>query len=355
MMTMFDFVRKTRAPRRRVPVPNERSSQGLLSRLHPRLLTAVVILATSIGIGFFLLKERATWNGNDQVGFVVVFGNDAEVSRPLALVVVKGTAHTATVMALPNTLEIETLRGYGNYKSSSLYGLSSLEKLPTSFVTQTLAMQFGINLTDVIWVPGKDMTLSSQRLAGAFFSGILLRNHSTFSLIDRFRLWRFFSSLRPDQFSSIDIASSSVFLPPAQPTTPGQAVADPTLLQLDPVKLDPLVFQLFSDDALRKENAAVAIVNTTGELRLGTRVARALSNMGVNVISVTSTNDGLATTQLLTADVVGTQTRAAKLIQRLLLLPNANLKTDAARTLEFRSDLVLMLGKDIATMYSGGN
>ncbi|HZZ98868.1 MAG TPA: LytR C-terminal domain-containing protein [Candidatus Saccharimonadia bacterium] len=349
---MFDFVRKTRAPRRRIPVPDD-EKRSFLSRVHPRVLFAVVLLIVSMAIGFFLLKQRASWNGGDQIGFVVVFGDDSQVARPLAIVVANGADHKAIALSLPGTLEIEALHGYGSYKSSSLYGLAALEKLPVSFVAQTLSMQFGIDAENVIWLPGNDINLSSQRLSNAFFSSTMLRTGSTFGLIDRYRLWRFFSGLRKDQFSVVDLASSSVLKPSEQPGAPGQATADPTLQQLDPIKLDPLVFQLFSDDALRKENTAVAIVNTTGELRLGTRIARALSNMGVNVISVTSTNDQLQNSQLLGAEDNSTKTRAATLIQHVLLLPNTQLKKDPAQTLENRSDLVLMLGKDIAQMYAG--
>lgn len=349
---MFDFVRKTRAPFHRQMHEHDHMRSSVLYRLthfHPRLFVALLLFLCSLVFGMAILHQRSSWDGKQQRGFLVVFGNEKDVPRALSLVVIHGAESTATVLNLPTTLELETLRGYGLYKSSSLYGLAALEKLPLSFVTQTVTLQFGIDISDIIWVHNTNTSLTGSKFAGVFLSGMLLRDRSTFGMADRYRLWRFFSSLRKDQFSSIDLSSSSVL----KPVEKGGGSGGEQLLQLDPVRLDPLIFELFSNDAVRKENTAVAIVNTTGELRLGTRIARALSNMGVDVISVTSTGDSLAETQLVTASGVDEESNTAELVQRVLLLKKEQTKKNPEKALEYRADLVLFLGKDIAELYSG--
>lgn len=346
---MFDFVRNTRGrrPRQPAPDPNGTPAQRVV-RFHPKVMFAIVLVIFSLLIGVFILKQRASWDGKTQRGFLVVFGKNSDVQRSLGIVVVNGEQQSATVLSLPRSLELETLHGYGLYKSSSLYGLAALEKLPLTFVTQTISLQFGIDVSDIIWADTDNTYLSSSRLSSEFLSQIFLRDRSTFGMIDRYRMWQFFRGLRKDQFNSIDVSSSSIIKPVEEGTITGEA-----RFQLDPTKLDPLVFELFSDESVRKENLAVSIVNTTGELRLGTRIARALSNMGVNVISVVSTNDALDTTQLLADEGSDLDSETSSLIQRVLLLKDAQVKRSPEKALEFRSDIVVMLGKDIAQLYAG--
>ncbi len=66
-------------------------------------------------------------------------------------------------------------------------------------------------------------------------------------------------------------------------------------LPLDDTSLDKVSFFLFADQTISQEKASIAIINGTGIPGLGNRLARFISNMGGNVVSVSTADDILPT------------------------------------------------------------
>ena len=361
MHSFVDFVRRTRPPaRRRFHPPASPFNKALVRSLtrtttSTKFLAALGLMIISVIISAFMVGGTSSWNKKSQYTVLIVFGDAKSVSRPLALLSINGEGKTAITLRLPSSFMVETTHGYGQYKSESLTGLAELEKLPYSLVTQSLAMHVGVDIRDVIWVnnvpmgsneakTSKDQQKTTlESLRGILFQTLFFRARSTMAYGDRYAVWKFLGMLRKDEVTDLDMISSSMVQHAGERYT------------LDPIRSDPVIFQLFSDRALRKENLAVAVVNAAQEPRLGTAVARAFANMGANVTSVSTANDVQETTKLIYAQKQHAPKKSATtdLLLRTLGIPARSATLNEQQTLEYRADIVVVIGRDAARALRG--
>lgn len=67
---------------------------------------------------------------------------------------------------------------------------------------------------------------------------------------------------------------------------------------LDALVIDKISFQLFSDPTILEEKVSIAIINGTGQLGLGNRLARLITNMGGNVVTVSTADSVVNTSEI---------------------------------------------------------
>lgn len=299
------------------------------------LLFCVFIVALIVAT--FILFQMSTWDGKSAVSFLVVFSEDSEESlqRSLAIVTLQPEDHSLDVIEVPDTLKIDTIYGYGQYSSSALYGLMKLEKHNMSFLTQTMAFQFGIPVEHVVMSNEKKQEVNIDLLANSFWNQMLFKEVSTFSYLDRVKAWWYLTHVRKDKMTSIDMLSS------------GLIHGD----ELDIVKCDQIISQVFPDPKIREEQISVAIVNTTDEAKLGTRLGRIFFNMGINVVRVTDSKDTYEKTRIVYSYNDHKNFLATKIIQNIFVISKDNVFKDSQVAEEYRADLVLLVGEDIAKVF----
>ena len=357
IMDYFHIVRRPNIARHdRTTARKEDLESRNIRRYLPiiQLLVPFLILAVAFAVAVGIIMRKSRWDGVGQYGILVVTNHPNQSAKSLSLLIVRGKENTATLMPLPDTLLVETLRGYGLYKASSLFGLADLEKLPPSFVEQTLGFQFGVNVQDFIEVSpqlsqqsGQSMTPSA--LQHMFAQSLLFRLPSSLSYADRYRLWKFFGAMRKDQLGIIDVLSSSLVKPLDQHPK-DERPKDEILYVPDFLKLDALIGSLFADPDVRKENKAIGVVNTTNETHLATRVARALNLMGYNVINIAQTPNALGKTRLDLEQEGLFPTKTVQALQDFFHFGKEEVTVSRQHALEYRADIVLFLGTDIGEL-----
>lgn len=139
-------------------------------------------------------------------------------------------------------------------------------------------------------------------------------NGQGMTVIDKLRLLLFVNMVKP-----VDMHQQSIQLP-----------IDATVSQ----KLLP---SLFLDQTLYADNESVAVVNATGVQGLGSRVAKRLTVLGINVVSVTSV-DPLGNGTVLTARNTNTYT-----VSRISKIFHAKTQMSKGPSI---SDITLTVGKD---------
>lgn len=113
--------------------------------------------------------------------------------------------------------------------------------------------------------------------------------------------------------------------------------------QQDTTVLDTLVSSLFSDSAIIDEKRSIHIINASGVLGLGNRVARIITNMGGNVVAVTTGDSILPLSEIAYSDK---ESYSVKKLQRLLNIKSMFTNKQAI------SDIVIILGKDRAMLFT---
>lgn len=101
--------------------------------------------------------------------------------------------------------------------------------------------------------------------------------------------------------------------------------------------VDKIAEDLFTDDAIVKENQSIQIVNATGVPGIGTDFARILSNMGGNVVSVSTA------TKINKKTTVSYYMQSSYTVEKLEKLLNTKAVIMKKKGI---SDIIITLGKD---------
>ena len=134
------------------------------------------------------------------------------------------------------------------------------------------------------------------------------------TIIDKLRLLFFVNTLKPGDFHQ-----QTVQLP------------------VDAQVTEKLLPTIFLDSTLYADNESVAVINATGESGIGTKVAHQLTTIGVNVISVTTSDDESKETTL---SAIHPHTYTVSRIERIF---HVSSQTTTNHTI---SDITLVVGKN---------
>ena len=96
-------------------------------------------------------------------------------------------------------------------------------------------------------------------------------------------------------------------------------------------------------------------MNAAQEPRLGTAVARALANMGANITSVSTAPEIQESTQLIYAQkqTAPKKSTTTDLVIRTLGIPARSAVLNEQQALEYRADVVVIIGRDAARALRG--
>lgn len=113
-----------------------------------------------------------------------------------------------------------------------------------------------------IYSPGSNNGISY--LKSAILNG---DSKNTLTFVDKFKLWLFASQIKETSFKEENISISE-----------------------NPENVEKVVLKYSQDPTLYQDGKTVAVINSSGITGGGARVAKLLSNLGANVVSVTSSD-----------------------------------------------------------------
>lgn len=156
-------------------------------------------------------------------------------------------------------------------------------------------------------IPKNLNQLTQQMLFGG-------KEEKDITIIDKLRLLFFVNTLKPT-----DYHEETVQLP------------------IDAETSEKLLPSLFLDSTLYADNESVSVINATGQSGIGTEVAHLLTTIGVNVVSVTTSDEESTQTKL---SALHPHTYTVSRIERIFHITS---QTDTAHTI---SDITLVVGKN---------
>lgn len=254
----------------------------------------------------FLLKavsivSKSNFTGSNRFTVVVVD------SQPLRII---------TASAETNTLTALTVKKGKNVDKKSV---GKLLKIP---IDGTIAFREQIN--------GRLSALSIMEARG--IDNVLwqyLLNFNTLqtnlTILDMTRLWWFARSI-PTHSITLKTVSLPLILEPS-----------------DELNNDRLMVTLFNEKSITDENMSIHVVNGTGVFGLGNRLARLITNIGGNVIAVTTADSLIEQTEIVYRDVKNYTVEKLSKVIRAPAKKAFEAKNKSNSTL---SDIIIYLGKD---------
>lgn len=239
---------------------------------------ACFLLFTVVCLLFTLFFWFRGWDGKEPMNLVVLSGEKIWVLG------VRPDEKRLVEISVPGNTIVTV--GSGKWQARSLRRLSKLEN--SSDVLESVGWE-------LLEVP-VDSVAEIADFGGEntnYFSQLKLSNRFNFySLPDTMKLISYINSLNENQILKINIGN----------TMAARIIADPAGTELVEVDSEALSWQLtewFKIESLRNEGLAVAIINTSGKNKAGSKLARQLEHVGLRVISVA---DGEGESRLLIKD-----------------------------------------------------
>lgn len=112
---------------------------------------------------------------------------------------------------------------------------------------------------------------------------------------------------------------------------------------LDVGELDSLISSLFADHTITEEKRSIQIINASGISGLGNRMARIVTNIGGNVIAVTTGDSVLPVSEIVYSEA---ESYTLEKLQQLLRKKGVNTYKQAI------SDIVVIVGKDKSSLFT---
>ncbi len=225
-------------------------------------------------------------------------------------------------------------RSVGEYKLSQLYKLGSYEGKAGEFVRRKVQGFLRLPLTDYLLVSRMGLTGTRGALLAQIFQG----GRSNMSRLDAASLylatWRM--SYRGVPFDTLIKEGAFV------KTEKGYEVNNNRLQQFVGSKL--------FDWAVGAEGVTVAVINNTQVEGLGNDVAKFLTNVGMDVVSVRSGSGDPATVTTILLSKKENEVTATDQVLHLIFGSKAEYRY-SQNLEEYRSDVVVNVGKDVGEMF----
>lgn len=313
---------------------------------------AVVLLAVGVGRSgvFSRFLVSSGWESDQHLGFVIAQRiPDSEQYRAWVVIAQSEQRQKAVqILPLPDDLLIPVLGGYGRYPSKAVVGLYKLDRQPMSWFAQSISLELGIEVHGVVLIDQGDhpdllisSSLSLDDLKKHLMSSALMQQYSTFPVLDRIRMVQRFQSVNQFQIDEVDLHSS--FL---QQGEEGVVV--------DPIKFDRFASGVIADLAVKEEGVSVAVLNTTSGSGIATRIARAISNMGVDVVRIESASSEVGVqsrTKIVLSREELEDSRTLRAIETVLPRDQVQIKVDAQQAQRFRGSIVILIGENTANFF----
>ncbi len=237
------------------------------------ILLAPIFLVVVAGIGWKILGEWQKSKLGESQRYNIVFSSERD--GLVKFVSLDKLDKTLTVLDFPGELYVETAFGYGKYFLGKVWEVGELDKRGGKVLAATIGDLAGVPVDGYI----RMRDLGELRDVG----GIIKTDLSVFDLG---RLGWEAIKVRTDKIKTIDIAKLGV--------TDDLLLADGGKARaLDFLRLDYFLQGEFLERDLREENLKIEVLNTGGELGLGTAAARVLEAVGIDVVNVGNSDLGV--------------------------------------------------------------
>ncbi|MCL4382779.1 MAG: LytR C-terminal domain-containing protein [Patescibacteria group bacterium] len=266
-----------------------------------KLVFCLILLGFILFLAFSFLKltKESPFNKDSRSTIILA-------TKPLLLLSFE-PGSDLTVISIPEKTYLEVNRGFGSYRLGAVWELGAMEGLRGKLLAETVGEFLGVPVDG--WVGPKNGSWSVSFNRENFLQQknelISLRYllkpqelilsfqnlETNLNFVDLTRLWFSAKFTRFDKVKFVDLENG-----PALNTL---TLADGTkVLTADQKLVDSLLVGLFKEQKIVQEHLTVEILNGTEKAGLANRLARLITNLGGDVVSVTNSQEKISRCQI---------------------------------------------------------
>jgi hypothetical protein len=250
------------------------------------------------------------------------------------------------IMFIPDNLIVELPSGFGHWQLSSVYSLGENESKGYGYdlIKSAISSSFNIPVDGVLEFRGSEEN-NFESFVKEFKTvmdfGSLKNTKSSLSLIDLIRFKFALSDVRFDKISFFDIPDLDIL--------DSEKLPDGTQVYVSNREKIESISNKFADPKIKEEYLGIAVFNATTTPLLGQKAGDLISNLGANVISVSSSKLNSKKTYVSGNKDTATYKRLLSIFDKGCSSDEtcAKIPNDMFGSASARADIVLVLGEDI--------
>ena len=255
------------------------------------LLLITIVLAGTAGVK---AVKQSVWNGKDRLSLITLSGDRIELINLLP------PQKKQLVWEVPSDLVVEVPSGYGPYQLKKVFTLGELDKKGGELLLKTTSNLFGLKV-------------SAYRVEGK----------TNLSWWDSLRI-NWLNRTKAYQTSRLDLS--------------GQMG-----------RIDQIVNESLFDQVIAREAVPVAVLNATGVAGEANQVARLITNLGGQVVTIGNSEAGQDESEIwIVSDDLKSSVTLAFLES---ITGTKNVKVEP-KAIQYRADIVVIVGKRYAVLPS---
>lgn len=244
-------------------------------------------------------EREYSWDGKTSFNIAIVTAK--EDSSEISVLNYHPSLEKAVVLHIPDKTYLDLPKGYGLWKVGSIYKLGQEESKPVGaqLLKLSLSKLLGLPIDGIIIDQSKELKnteslINEWRKNSLYMASFIYSSKTDLTPIEAFRLLGVVTKVREDKFVSLDFERSSV--------TESKLLPDSSrVLGIDNVKLDTFIRENMSDTSIIDEGSSIAIYNATSRPGLAQDVARVITNLGGDVVTIQTSEKLSAVTLVTTA------------------------------------------------------
>jgi hypothetical protein len=244
------------------------------------------------------------------------------------------------------------------YPTRSIWGLAIQEKRLPALVLHTFQREFGLPVSGYVYAEGDSMQDSPEEWRKELrknldWQFLLPFGKTSYSFFNRIQMWQFAGTLREDQIHVIGLDDSyreMIETDESRENTP-QTNQTNKYTRLNGQAVQSLVTREMIDPWIQEKQLHVLVVNTSPTANLGRDIANVLSNMGLKIISIQSSEAHLDKTAVTFHSSLQNERRLSQYITSLFDLQENDIQYSETVLQETRAEIVIQLGEDASFLY----
>lgn len=233
----------------------------------PRLLFGVFAMFVVLFVTAYFLSTKSFWKQQNKLSIVL------NSQYGVTVVTLDPIEHDLTKILIPQTVQVDSARGFGKWKLGSIWQLGENENLEGKLLQETLVKNFGFPVH--FWANAED-DIFLKNGVGSVFAFFFKQMKTDLGIVDRIKITLFLVNLKETDIKTIELEGSG-YLKKAK--LPGGEEGY-TVSGLPPAGLA----LVFSDSETSKKKLRVQVTNRS-EISFSNTIFPVVDFLGGKVVS----------------------------------------------------------------------
>lgn len=265
--------------------------------------------------------KKSIFDGQNRITLVLEKDERSDMALVFSLAPKEGSI---SLLIIPGNANVQVPKNFGKYQLGNVYELGKLGSRGGELLRETTQNFIGAPVDGWIVINSKfkmmalreqNLKLESDEIRTLVKNSLSITNilgflksgglDTNLTFLDILRIWYQARQVRLDKIEAVNLEDLNIL-------EKTQLLDGTEIFEIDPKVLDQISFSLFNERQVLNEKKTVEIMNGTEIPGLGSDVARLITNMGAEVISIKNSREKIGSSSIIVSRESYTASRISK-------------------------------------------